>query len=66
MVKLKRTLGLFDTFSLSLGAIIGAGIFTITGARKQEYKEWFNYSRFHKGINTLPAELYECNVGNLT
>jgi transposase InsO family protein len=31
-----------------------------------EYKEWFNYSRFHRGINTFPAQLYECNVGNLT
>jgi len=35
MVKLKRTLGLFDTFSLSLGAIIGAGIFVITGIASQ-------------------------------
>jgi APA family basic amino acid/polyamine antiporter len=35
MVKLKRTLGLFDTVSLSLGAIIGAGIFVITGAASQ-------------------------------
>jgi APA family basic amino acid/polyamine antiporter len=35
MVKLKRTLGLFDTFSLSLGAIIGAGIFVITGVASQ-------------------------------
>jgi len=32
----------------------------------QEYKEWFNYSRFHRGINTVPAELYECNVRKLT
>ena len=31
-----------------------------------EYKEWFNYSRFHRGINALPRELYECNVRNLT
>jgi len=31
-----------------------------------EYREWFNYSRFHRGINTFPAELYECNVGKLT
>ena len=35
MVKLKRTLGLFDTFSLSLGAIIGAGIFVITGVTSE-------------------------------
>jgi len=35
MVKLKRTLGLFDIFSLSLGAIIGAGIFVITGIASQ-------------------------------
>jgi len=31
-----------------------------------EYTEWFNYSRFHRGINTFPAQLYECNVRNLT
>lgn len=31
-----------------------------------EYKEWFNYARFHRGINTFPGELYECNVKKLT
>nr|MDO8132767.1 DDE-type integrase/transposase/recombinase [Candidatus Njordarchaeum guaymaensis] len=31
-----------------------------------EYREWFNYSWFHRGINTFPAELYECNVRNWT
>ena len=31
MVKLKKTLGLFDAVSISIGAIIGAGIFVITG-----------------------------------
>jgi transposase len=31
-----------------------------------EYKEWFNYSRFHRGVNALPGELYQCNVSNLT
>ena len=31
-----------------------------------EYREWFNHSRFHRGINTVPVQLYECNVGNLT
>jgi len=31
-----------------------------------EYKQWFNYSRFHRGINTFPGELYECNVRKLT
>jgi len=31
-----------------------------------EYREWFNYSRFHRGINAFPAQLYECNVSNLT
>jgi len=35
MAKLKRILGLFDTVSLSLGAIIGAGIFVITGIASQ-------------------------------
>lgn len=32
----------------------------------QEYKEWYNNSRFHRGVNAMPAELYECNVGNFT
>jgi transposase InsO family protein len=31
-----------------------------------EYREWFNHSRFHRGINGFPAELYKCQVGNLT
>ena len=31
-----------------------------------EYKEWFNKSRFHRGINDVPSNLYECQVGNLT
>jgi transposase InsO family protein len=31
-----------------------------------EYREWFNHSRFHRGIKTFPAQLYECNVRNLT
>jgi IS30 family transposase len=34
--------------------------------RLSEYKEWFNHSRFHRGIKTFPATLYECNVRNLT
>ena len=34
--------------------------------RLQEYRDWFNHSRFHRGIRTFPAELYECNVRNLT
>jgi transposase InsO family protein len=34
--------------------------------RLQDYREWFNHSRFHRGIKALPADLYECNVGNLT
>ena len=32
----------------------------------QEYKEWFNYSRFHRGVKAFPATLYECNVRKLT
>jgi IS30 family transposase len=31
-----------------------------------EYREWFNHSRFHRGVKAFPAELYECNVRNLT
>ena len=33
--------------------------------RLHEYREWFNQSRFHRGIKALPADLYECNVRNL-
>ncbi len=35
MAHLKRTLNLFDTVSLVIGAIIGAGIFVITGVASQ-------------------------------
>jgi len=31
-----------------------------------EYKDWFNHSRFHRGVKAFPANLYECNVGKLT
>jgi IS30 family transposase len=31
-----------------------------------EYKQWFNNSRFHRGVKAYPAELYRCNVGKLT
>ncbi len=31
-----------------------------------EYRDWFNHSRFHRGIKAFPAELYKCNVGKLT
>ena len=31
-----------------------------------DYREWFNHARFHRGINTFPAQLYECNVRKLT
>jgi transposase InsO family protein len=34
--------------------------------RVSEYREWFNHSRFHRGVKAFPAELYECNVRNLT
>ena len=27
--------------------------------RLQEYKEWFNRARFHRGVKALPASLYE-------
>lgn len=32
----------------------------------KEYREWFNHSRFHRGVNALPARLYKCNLRNLT
>lgn len=31
-----------------------------------EYRDWFNHSRFHRGVKAYPAALYECNVRNLT
>jgi IS30 family transposase len=31
-----------------------------------DYKDWFNHSRFHRGVKAFPADLYKCNVGNLT
>ena len=31
-----------------------------------DYKQWFNNSRFHRGVKAYPAELYKCNVGKLT
>jgi len=31
-----------------------------------EYRDWFNHFRFHRGVKAFPAELYKCNVGNLT
>jgi IS30 family transposase len=31
-----------------------------------EYKQWFNNSRFHRGVKAYPADLYKCNVGKLT
>jgi IS30 family transposase len=31
-----------------------------------EYRDWFNHSRFHRGVKEFPATLYECNVRKLT
>jgi APA family basic amino acid/polyamine antiporter len=31
MAELKKTFGLFDAFNIGIGAIIGAGIFVVTG-----------------------------------
>ena len=31
-----------------------------------EYREWFNHFRFHRGVKAFPADMYTCNVGNLT
>lgn len=31
MAELKRTLGLFDAFAIGIGAIVGSGIFVVTG-----------------------------------
>jgi hypothetical protein len=30
------------------------------------YKQWFNNSRFYRGVKAYPADLYKCNVGKLT
>jgi len=35
MTELKRTLGLFDTFCLVISAVVGAGIFAVTGVVSQ-------------------------------
>lgn len=32
----------------------------------EEFRVWYNNSRFHRGINGMPAKLYECQVGNFT
>jgi len=32
----------------------------------KEYKDWYNNSRFHRGVNAIPGELYECKLGNFT
>jgi IS30 family transposase len=34
--------------------------------RISDYKQWFNNSRFHRGVKAYPADLYKCNVGKLT
>jgi transposase InsO family protein len=34
--------------------------------RLRMYREWFNHSRINRGIKGYPADLYECNVRNLT
>ena len=31
-----------------------------------EYRYWFNHSRFHRGVKAFPAALCECNVRKLT
>jgi len=31
-----------------------------------DYRDWFNHSRFHRGVKAFPVTLYECNVRNLT
>jgi DNA invertase Pin-like site-specific DNA recombinase len=31
-----------------------------------DYRDWFNHSRFHRGVKAFPVALYECNVRNLT
>jgi transposase InsO family protein len=32
----------------------------------KDYRVWFNRSRYHRGVKAFPADLYECNVRNLT
>ena len=32
----------------------------------QRYREWFNRSRYHRGVKAFPVDLYKCNVRNLT
>ena len=39
---------------------------TWLNGRLGEYRDWFNHSRYHRGVKGYPAELYECKVGKLT
>ena len=32
----------------------------------RQYRDWFNRSRYHRGVKAYPAELYQCNVRKLT
>jgi len=32
----------------------------------RQYRDWFNRSRYHRGVKAHPAELHECNVRKLT
>ena len=34
--------------------------------RLSEYRNWFNHSRFHRGVKAFPIDLYKCNVSKLT
>ena len=34
--------------------------------RLSKYRNWFNHSRFHRGVKAFPTSLYECNVRKLT
>jgi amino acid transporter len=39
---LKKTLGPFELTALGVGAVIGAGIFVFSGARRALCRAWFN------------------------
>jgi len=31
-----------------------------------DFRDWYNNSRFHRGVNAIPADLYKCQVSKLT
>lgn len=64
MVKLQRSLGLFDVVSLAIGGIIGAGIFVITGFAFQVAGPALLLSILIAGLVTIFTSLSVVNLVN--